>query len=86
MASGVDMSRPLLEAASRLLGRVVAPAVVVALAVAGTREVRELLGEAALAALLAERAAAAPLDFAPGAPAVAAIAAIAEEVTGNGRA
>src|SRR3712207_6065272 len=49
----VDMVRALLQAARRLLGRVVAPAIVVALAMPRLRHVGELLGERALAALQA---------------------------------
>src|SRR3954452_13082226 len=46
--SAVDMSGTILQAPRRLLGRVVAPAVLVALAVAGARHVGELVGERAL--------------------------------------
>src|SRR5215213_2777129 len=47
------MAPPLLEALGGLLRRVVAPAVLVALAVARAGETRELVGERALAELLA---------------------------------
>src|SRR4051794_34801898 len=46
-SSAVDMSGTILQAPRRLLGRVVAPAVLVALAVAGARHVGELVGERA---------------------------------------
>src|SRR5918995_5156785 len=53
--------RPLLEAAGRLLGRGVAPAVLVALSVSRTGQVRELVREGALAELLAPRSEPEPL-------------------------
>src|SRR5918992_2320664 len=56
LRSVVGMPHSLLQAPRRLLGRVVAPAVVVALAVGGLRKVGELLGEGALAQLLASGA------------------------------
>src|SRR3954466_627075 len=55
-SSAVDMSGTILQAPRRLIGRVVAPAVLVALPVAGARHVGELVGERALRVVSATRA------------------------------